>query len=64
MDFTNRLSISFYKNIAPINHEHNICLVQHQQTLKIIVKKNLEVYNKSIYQRLHAAKIEGIPQIV
>ena len=39
MDFTHRLAISYYKTIAVINEDHNIFLVQHQETGKIYIKK-------------------------
>jgi|GEM_PF-5430469 len=34
MDFSKRLSISYYKNVAVLNEEHKIYLVQHQDTKK------------------------------
>lgn len=64
MDFSKRLSISYYKNVAVLNEEHKIYLVQHQDTKKIFVKKKLDVYNTSIYQHLQMIPIEGIPKIV
>lgn len=64
MDFSKRLSISYYKNIATLNDEHKVYIVQHQETQKIFIKKKLDVYNTNIYQYIQATPIEGIPQII
>jgi eukaryotic-like serine/threonine-protein kinase len=64
MDFSKRLSLSHYKNIATLNDEHKVYIVQHQETKKIFVKKKLDVYNADIYQHLKATPIDGIPQII
>ncbi|MFT3982918.1 MAG: protein kinase [Lachnospiraceae bacterium] len=64
MDYSKRLSISYYKNIAVLNEEHKVYIVQHQENKKIFVKKKLTVYNTSIYQHLQTTPIEGIPQII
>lgn len=63
MNITQRLSISYYKTIATLNKEHQIFLVQHQETGKIYVKKILEVYNPDIYQHLLANAVPGTPRI-
>ncbi|BCJ93014.1 protein kinase [Anaerocolumna cellulosilytica] len=64
MELSKRLSISYYKNIATLNDEHQVYLVQHQETKKIFIKKKLYVYNTNIYLQLQATPIEGIPQII
>ena len=64
MDYSTKLSLSYYKTIAILNEEHNIFLVQHQETNKIYVKKILNVYNIDIYKALIAHPICGIPQII
>ena len=64
MNQTSRLAISYYKTIAVINESHKIYLVQHQDTKKILVKKNLYVYNIGIYEYLHNNPIYGTPQII
>lgn len=63
MDYQARLSLSFYREIAAINSEHKIYLVQHIKTNKIYVKKVLDVYNYSVYQQLASNPIPGIPRI-
>ena len=64
MDYSKRLSISYYKTIATLNESHKIYLVQHQSTQKIYVKKILDVYNKDIYLSLSQNHISGVPQII
>lgn len=64
MNLSNHLSLSHYKNIAILNDEHKVYIVQHQETKKIFVKKILDVYNDNIYQYMQTASIEGIPQII
>lgn len=64
MDYSAKLSLSYYKTIATLNEAHNIYLVQHQETKKIYVKKFLDVYNIDIYKTLATHPIAGIPQII
>lgn len=64
MNYSKQLALSFYKEIATLNQEHNIFLVQHQDTNKIYVKKILNIYNIDIYKKLTAHPICGIPRIV
>lgn len=64
MDYSAKLSLSYYKTIATLNEAHNIYLVQHQETSKIYVKKILDVYNIDIYKTLAAHPLAGIPQII
>lgn len=64
MDYSQKLSLSFYKTIATLNQAHNIFLVQHQDTNKIYVKKILSIYNLGIYKKLSEHPICGIPKII
>lgn len=64
MNISQRLSISYYKTIATLNKEHNIFLVQHQETGKIYVKKILNIYNIDIYQQMKENPIPGTPRII
>ena len=63
MNIEERLKLSYYKEIAEINAEHGICLVQHVETGKIYVKKELRIYNKSIYEELRVANLPNLPRI-
>ncbi|MCR5727756.1 MAG: protein kinase [Lachnospiraceae bacterium] len=60
----NRLSISYYKEIATLNKEHHISIVQHIGSNKIYVKKTLGVYNSTVYAFIKEHPINGIPNIV
>lgn len=64
MNDSQKLALSFYKQIAILNQAHNIFLVQHQDTNKIYVKKILNIYNIGIYRELAAHPIRGIPRII
>lgn len=63
MNLEDRLSLSYYHEIAVLNKEHHISVVQHRETKKIYVKKILTVYNGEIYRRLQKLDLEGIPKI-
>lgn len=63
MDPQSRLSLSFYREIAAINKEHHIYLVQHINTGKIYVKKILDIYNSHIFHQLMEHPVKGIPKI-
>ncbi len=64
MDFTQHLSVSYYKNIAVIDESHKIYLAQHQESHKVFVKKILDVYNADIYEYLYLHPIAGTPKIL
>lgn len=63
MNIQNELTLSFYKEIALLNAEHQVVLVQHIQTGQIFVKKTLDVYNLNVYSYLKDNPILGIPKI-
>ncbi|MCR5527515.1 MAG: protein kinase [Lachnospiraceae bacterium] len=63
MDYSDRLAISYYKEVAVINKSHKIFLVQHVQTGKFYVKKIFNVYNHDVYDFLFNNHISGIPKI-
>lgn len=64
MDISQKLNLSYYKNIATLNESHHIFLAQHQETQKIFVKKILSIYNLDVYKTLMQNPISGIPTIV
>lgn len=59
--FDSRLPISFYKQIAVLNEEHRIYIVQHIETGKIYVEKIMSVYNINVYEQLFRDPIRNIP---
>ncbi len=64
MDYTHRLSISYYKVAAPINEAHKVYLVRHQETGKFYVRKTLDVFSAEVYEELRSNPVRGIPRIV
>lgn len=64
MNDSQKLALSFYKQIAILNQAHNVFLVQHQDTGKIYVKKLLDIYNIDIYRELALHPVCGIPRII
>lgn len=51
MDFLQYLDLSFYKEIAVINEEHNIFLVQNIKSNKIYIK-NLLTFTTKVYMNI------------
>lgn len=64
MDYARRLSISYYKTVAPINEAHNVDLVRHQETGRFFVRKTLDVYTASVYEQLRRNPVRGIPEVI
>ena len=64
MDYTHRLSISYYKVAAPINEPHKVFLVRHQETGKFYVRKTLDVFSIEVYEQLRSNPVRGIPKIM
>ena len=64
MDLTDRLAVSYYKTVLPINERHKVYLVRHQETGRLYVKKNLEIYSADVYRNLRRHPVEGIPRII
>ncbi|MCD8231409.1 MAG: serine/threonine protein kinase [Clostridiales bacterium] len=55
--------LSFYRKIAEISTHKNVVLVQHAETKKIYVRKELTVYDKNIYQDLQSTVSRFFPHI-
>ena len=64
MTYEDRLVISYFKTIATLNAEHRVFLVQHIETGKLYVRKELFVCDPDVLDRLMKARIPGIPQII
>ena len=58
-----RLRMSYYRTISVIHSEHNVYLVRHITNGKIFVRKDMHVYNRSIYESLADTPVPGIPRI-
>lgn len=64
MTIDQELRLSYYRQVADINAEHCIYLVQDVRTNKFYVKKLLTVYNAGIYRYLQANHIANTPKII
>ena len=64
MNSSDRLSVSSYKTVAPINEQHGVYLVRHQETGSLFVKKILSIYSAGIYRKLLQHPVAGIPRII
>lgn len=63
MTLEQELRLSYYRQVAEINGEHSIHLVQHVRSRKFFVKKCLTVYNADIYRFLQEHHIPDTPKI-
>ncbi len=63
MQLSDELTLSYYKAIADINAPHHVWLVQHVDTGKLYVKKQLTVYNLEVFRSLKEHPVSNIPQI-
>lgn len=61
--FDSYLPISYYKELAPLHAAHGITIVQHRETNKIYVKKEMTVYSLPVFAQLFLHPIVGIPRI-
>lgn len=63
MTLDEKLRLSYYKEIAKLNEEHDIFLVQHIETHKVYVMKKLARYNPSVYEKTASLCLAGLPHI-
>ena len=61
--FDSEVPISCYREIADLNKDHGISIVQHIETGKIYLKKVMSVYNMSVFERLYFHPVRNIPRI-
>ena len=61
--FDSILPVSYYKEIATINEDHKVYIVQHVETCKIYVKKVLTVYNTAVFEQLFRHPVIHTPRI-
>lgn len=64
MTIDQELRLSYYQQVADINSDHCIYLVQDVRTKKFYVKKLLTIYNADIYRYLMAHHIPNTPTII
>ena len=63
MTLQDRTALSFYREIATLNKEHGVFLVQHIETNRIFVRKTLTVYDLGIFRFLKDYPIPHTPRI-
>ena len=63
MTIEQELELSYYQQVADIDPEHCVYLVQDNRTKQFYVKKLLTVYNADIYRYLQAHPIANTPRI-
>lgn len=63
MRLEDELRLSFYKEIASVSERHGVKLVQHVDTGKVYVKKELKHYDASIFEIIRAGHFPGVPVI-
>ncbi len=63
MNTSDSLALSCYQQVAVLDKEHDVILVQHSTTGSIYVRKRLSVYNIDVYRYLLDHHIRGIPAI-
>ena len=64
MNSSDRLSVSSYDTVAPLNEQHGIYLVRHRETGRLFVKKILCVYSAGIYRKFLRHPVAGMPRII
>ena len=55
--------LSFYQQIASLNEDHGVYLVQNISDKKIYVKKILKIYNVEVFRYLRDNPIKNTPRI-
>lgn len=64
MNTSDTCALSRYHQIAILDQEHNVVLVQHSATRRVYVRKQLSVYNMDVYLRLRDYPVKGTPAIL
>lgn len=64
MTIEQELKLSYYQQVADINAEHSVFLVQDVRTKEFYVKKLLRVYNADIYHYLQTHPVANTPKIL
>ena len=64
MELEERRRLSYYRELAPLDAEHDVKLVQHSESGQLFVRKTLVNYQPEIFQQLKADPIPNMPRIV
>lgn len=60
----NKIQLSQYKEVAMLNKEHGVFIVQRMGTSEYYVKKEVSIICRDVYIRLMHCQIDGIPKII
>ncbi|MCD8120609.1 MAG: serine/threonine protein kinase [Lachnospiraceae bacterium] len=63
MQLSDELALSVYRPVAEISAKHHVQLVQHTETGKFYVKKQLTVYSAEVFRSLIRKPVKHVPQI-
>ncbi|MDO5477378.1 MAG: serine/threonine-protein kinase [Eubacteriales bacterium] len=63
MNTSDPFALSCYQEIALLNKEHDIALVQHTATGRVYVRKRMSIYNVDVYRHLYEHPVKGLPAI-
>lgn len=60
---SSRQTISSYRRIAELRREHGVTLVQQVRTGEVCVRKDLLIYDTTVYRQLQRHPVRGVPRI-
>lgn len=63
MKIEEQLKLSFYKEITTVDEGHGVVLVQHVDSGKVFVRKDLKHYDRSIFEFIKYGRFPGVPAI-
>ncbi len=63
MTLAEELRLSYYKTVAEIDADHKVWLVQHTETEKFYVKKELALYNIEVMRSLQSYPVRNTPTV-
>ncbi len=63
MTLEDECKMSYYEEIAVLNKEHGVTLVQHKESGRVFVKKTLDNYDLSVFRNLQKHPIKNTPYI-
>lgn len=63
MQLSDELALSVYRPVAEISVKHHVQLVQHTETGKFYVKKQLTVYSTEVFRSLMREPAKHVPQV-
>ena len=59
-----RMRLSFYRELSPLDEEHGVFVVQHIETKALYLRKELTNYQLDIFERLKTYPVPNMPRII